>query len=265
MVKVVATDLDGTLLRSDGSVSSRTRRALDLARRAGARVVFVSARPPRGVGRIAAQTGGPGLAVCSNGAIVYDVAADAIVTATTLEPGIAAGVMEVLAEALPGVAFAAETGRGVLQQPGYGRVVPDDEPFQRRVPDVCAAGEPIVKLLAWSAAHPLEDMFTAATAALDGLAEVTHSGSPGLLEISAPGVTKAGTLAALCERLGAGPEEVVAFGDMPNDLAMLAFAGAGYAMANAHPAVLAAVEGRAPGNDEDGVAVVLEQIFDNTN
>ena len=63
---------------------------------------------------------------------------------------------------------------------------------------------------------------------------MTHSGGTGLLEISAPGVTKAGTLAGLCEERGVDPAEVVAFGDMPNDLAVLAFAGAGYAMANAH-------------------------------
>jgi hydroxymethylpyrimidine pyrophosphatase-like HAD family hydrolase len=74
-------------------------------------------------------------------------------------------------------------------------------------------------------------------------------------------VTKAGTLAGLCERLDVPPEQVVAFGDMPNDLAMLTFAGAGYAMANAHPLVLAAVARRTLSNDEDGVAAALEHIF----
>ncbi|WP_197093870.1 HAD family hydrolase [Nonomuraea sp. SBT364] len=259
--RIVATDLDGTLLRSDGTVSPRTREALRLARRAGAEVVFVTARPPRSMAPIARQAGELGTAVCSNGAIVYDVTADEIVTMEAIEPASARKILDALTEALPGIAFAAETGRGVLCQPGYGRTHPGDELYRRGVPDVCAAGEPIVKLLAWSPEHPLDDLFTAAVAAVEGQAEVTHSGVPGLLEISAPGVTKAGTLAGFCERLGAGPADVVAFGDMPNDLAVLAFAGAGYAMANSHHLVLQAVERRTLSNDEDGVAVVLERLF----
>ncbi len=257
----MATDLDGTLLRTDGSVSERTRRALRLARRSGAEIVFVTARPPRALEPIARQTGELGLAVCSNGAVVYDVSADEIVTTSPIAPAAAAKVLGALAEALPGVAFAAETGRGVLFQPGYRNHLPVDLPFWRPVPDVCAEGEPIVKLLVWSDSHPLDDMFTAAVAAIEGQAEVTHSGVQGLLEISAAEVTKAGTLAALCERMGVAAAQVVAFGDMPNDLAMLTFAGAGYAMANAHPMVVEAVERRTLSNDEDGVAAVLERIF----
>ncbi|MFC5835209.1 HAD family hydrolase [Nonomuraea insulae] len=83
----------------------------------------------------------------------------------------------------------------------------------------------------------------------------------GLLEISAPGVTKAVTLDRLCRERGIGAAEVVAFGDMPNDLAVLLYAGAGYAMANAHQRVLSAAEHRTLSNDEDGVAVVLENLL----
>jgi Cof subfamily protein (haloacid dehalogenase superfamily) len=257
----VATDLDGTLLRTDGTVSPRTRAALRLARGAGAEIVFVTARPPRSLAAIARQAGESGLAVCSNGAIVYDLTTDEILDSETIEPAAARKVIDALAEALPGVAFAAETGRGVLFQAGYARSHPGDEAYRREVPDVCAAGEPIVKLLVWSPEHPLDDLFTAAVAAIEGQAEVTHSGVPGLLEISASGVTKAGTLERLCERMGATAADVVAFGDMPNDLAVLAFAGAGYAMANAHHLVLAAVERRTLSNDEDGVAAVLERLY----
>jgi hydroxymethylpyrimidine pyrophosphatase-like HAD family hydrolase len=81
------------------------------------------------------------------------------------------------------------------------------------------------------------------------------------MEISAVGVTKGGALAALCERLGVGPGEVVAFGDMPNDLPMLAWAGTSYAVANGHESVLAAADHVAPPNTEDGVAVTLAGLF----
>jgi len=96
-----------------------------------------------------------------------------------------------------------------------------------------------------------------------GLVEVTHSSyaGPAFIEASAGGVTKATALARLCESHGIGPEDVVAFGDQRNDLPMLGWAGRPYAMANAHPDVLAAVPNHAPSNEEDGVAVVLEELL----
>ncbi|MBB6348718.1 HAD-IIB family hydrolase [Nonomuraea muscovyensis] len=259
--RIVATDLDGTLLDSAGAVSPRTRRALRLAREAGAEIVFVTARAPRGVDPIAENAGVGGLAVCSNGAIVYDLGSREIVARHDLAPGTAAHVVETLAEALPGVAFAGETGTGLLAEPGYGVAHAHDARHRREVASLRECADPVVKLLVWSRDHLVDDMFTAAVAAVDGQAEVTHSGVGGLLEISAAGVTKAGTLAGLCAERGVDPAEVAAFGDMPNDLAVLAFAGAGYAMANAHHLVLAAVERRTLSNDEHGVAVVLERYY----
>ena len=93
------------------------------------------------------------------------------------------------------------------------------------------------------------------------LVTTTWSSTGALVEISAPGVTKASTLALLCDELGVEPEEVVAFGDMPNDLPMLAWAGTSFAMAAAHPTVLDLADHVAPGYDEDGVAAVLEKLF----
>jgi Cof subfamily protein (haloacid dehalogenase superfamily) len=257
----VATDLDGTLLSSDGVISPRTARALGLARSAGAEIVFVTARPPRSIRAFAEQAGISGPAVCSNGALLYDLATDEVVTSRTIDPAAAKKVADRLAEALPGVAFAVETGMGVLIETGYTRLVAHDVANYRKVRSACEAGEPIVKLLALSAAHTADEMSAAALAVLEGQAEVTHSGVPGLLEISALGVTKAGMLETLCLERGVGPGEVVAFGDMPNDLAVLTFAGAGYAMANAHPLVLAATGHRTLSNDEDGVAAVLERLY----
>ena len=82
-----------------------------------------------------------------------------------------------------------------------------------------------------------------------------------LLEVSASGITKATTLAKVADQLGVEPDDVVAFGDMPNDLPMLGWAGTAYGVANAHPDVLAAVDRVAPANDDDGVAQVLEELF----
>ncbi|GAA2388254.1 HAD family hydrolase [Nonomuraea africana] len=259
--RLIATDLDGTLLDDEGSVSPRTRRALLLAREAGADVVFVTARPPRSVWELAKAAGVGGTAICSNGAIVHDLDTRETLRVRALELEAARGVAQTLSEALPGIAFAIETGSGVLFEPGYAKHVVQDAPYRTQVESVWTRAEPVVKLLAWSAEHHADEMFTAATAAVDGQAEITYSGAGGLLEISAAGVTKAGALAELCAERGIDPRDVVAFGDMPNDLAVLTYAGAGYAMANSHHTVLAAVERHTLSNVEDGVAVVLERYF----
>jgi Cof subfamily protein (haloacid dehalogenase superfamily) len=257
----VATDLDGTLLTTAGTVTARTRQALQTARAAGAEIVFVTARAPRGIREIAEQAGVTGLAICSNGALVYDLATDEIVESHPLDPIPARRVAAALAEALPGIGLAVETGRNILTEAAYTRRIAQDLAYYREVSSVFEENAPIVKLLALSAGHTADEMVTAVVAAIEGLAEVTHSGGQGLLEISAPGVTKAGTLDRLCAARGVTAGEVVAFGDMPNDLAVLTYAGAGYAMANAHHLVLAATEHRTLSNDEDGVAAVLERLY----
>ena len=86
--------------------------------------------------------------------------------------------------------------------------------------------------------------------------------SPHLLELSAAGVTKASTLARVCEHVGVGAGEVLAFGDMPNDTAMLSWAGRGYAVAGADPLAVAAADEVVPSNDDDGVARTLARVFD---
>ncbi len=259
--RIVATDLDGTLLTSDRTVSPRTRDALRLARAAGAVIVFVTARPPRGVREIAEQAGVTGTAICSNGAIVYDLDTDEIVESLPLDPGAARRAARALAEALPGVGLAVETGRGVLAEAAYTRRVPEDMPFYREVVSVLEEAEPFVKLLAHSPAHTADEMIAAVLTTVKGLAEITQSGDGGLVEISAPGVTKAAALDRVCRAHGVPAGEVVAFGDMPNDLAVLTYAGLGYAMANAHETVLASVPRHTLSNDEHGVAAVLERLY----
>ncbi|MDJ0344622.1 HAD-IIB family hydrolase [Streptomyces sp. H10-C2] len=258
--RIVATDLDGTLLRSDGTVSARTRRALRSAEAAGAEVVFVTARPPRYVDSMAEAAGHEGIAICCNGAIVYDVPGRLFLDSRLLPTAVARKAAEVLVAVLPGSTIALETGRRLVSERDFGK-----KDFQEVIVDTAAelweTDESIVKLLVHSTGHHADLMMTAAhDAALTGV-EVTHSGGSGMLEISSPGVTKAGTLALWCAARGIGASEVVAFGDMPNDLSTLTWAGTGYAMSNAHPDVLAAAPLRAAANDDDGVARVLEEIY----
>ena len=120
---------------------------------------------------------------------------------------------------------------------------------------------PAVKLLARAGEQDPDAFAELIAAAVAGLAEATHSSSSGLVEISAAGVTKAAGLAWYCDRLGVTAADVLAFGDMPNDVPMLTWAGRGVAVANAHPAVLAVADEVTTANTEDGVAAYLEKIF----
>lgn len=257
----MATDLDGTLLRSDGTVSERTRRALAQVEAAGSTVAFATGRPPRWMRPIAEATGHRGVAICSNGAVVYDLHQEQVIEEYLLAPDILVALVEAIRGAVPGVAFGVEFGHRFGHEVGYatlGDVA--GEVYVAAIDDLLS--KPAAKLLVRHDGHDADVLLDKAREAAGDLAELTHSSRMGLLEISALGISKATTLAAFCRRQGIEPKDVVAFGDMPNDLAMLGWAGTAYAMAGAHPTVLAAVERRCPPNDEDGVAHVLERLYD---
>jgi hydroxymethylpyrimidine pyrophosphatase-like HAD family hydrolase len=146
-------------------------------------------------------------------------------------------------------------------EPGY--PVLHDPPPDSRVEDVARlADRGAVKLLARHPSIDADAFLEAVEAAVGGRVVATRSAAGSLVELSAAGVTKATTLAMVCERFGVDARDVVAFGDMPNDLAMLAWAGRSFAVADAHPALDAVVTDHAGPHDEDGVAVALEELFD---
>jgi Cof subfamily protein (haloacid dehalogenase superfamily) len=258
--RLVATDLDGTLVRTDGTVSNRTREVLVELDRRGVPVVIVTARPLRWMDDLWPLVGSHAMAVVSNGAIWYDVARHEVRHLTGIHAKAGLAVCEAISKAIPDAAFAIECLSGIKR----------DERFLEpsHVPDGSPVGplaelwtEPAVKLMVRHEQMTDPETFRAAVVAAVGDAATPTWSGDRLVEISAAGVTKASTLALVCQELGVAADEVVAFGDMPNDLPMLTWAGSSYAMANADPAVLAAAEHVAPGNDEDGVAVVLEAIF----
>lgn len=256
--RAVATDLDGTLLHTDGSVSGRTRRALAAVEDAGIRTVLVTARPPRWLDDLESIVGAHGVALCGNGAFVYDVPGRTVTAEYGFDPADLAPVLADLRRQLPGIAFAAERASGYGHEVGYTSDHPVPADAVRGPVD--AVGEPVGKLLARHTGLG-DDAFRVAVAEVVGdRGVVAYSGADGLAEISAPGVTKAAGLARWCTDLGIPAEAVWAFGDMPNDLPMLAWAGTSLAVANAHPEVLAAADLVCPANDEDGVAQVLDVL-----
>jgi Cof subfamily protein (haloacid dehalogenase superfamily) len=261
LIRLAATDLDGTLLRSDGSVSRRTCEALHAAEAAGIVVALVSGRPPRWLAPVAEATGHTGLAVCANGALVYDLHTDQVVGSSLLSAEAALAAVDVLRAAVPELAFAAEGMPGFRHESAYRHGWDVGEVEVRVATTEEFLDRPVIKLLARHPTMDRDELLALARSLVGDEVTVTCSSTTeALLEISAPGVTKATALAGLAARTGIAAEEVVAFGDMPNDLPMLEWAGRAVAVANAHPSVLDVADEVTGSNDEDGVAQVLERL-----
>ncbi|MFG2333551.1 Cof-type HAD-IIB family hydrolase [Streptomyces sp. NPDC048604] len=265
--RLIATDLDGTLLRDDKSVSPRTIAALAAAEAAGIEVFFVTGRPARWMDVVSEHVHGHGLAICANGAAVVDLhSGGTFLEVRPLARPTALDVVHRLREAAPGTSFAVELTTGIHYEPLYppffldpgATVATAEKLLYEEAPDAAA---PVLKLLAQHPELDPDAFLALARAAAGDRASFTRSSPTALLEVSGLGVSKASTLAHCCAERGITAEEVVAFGDMPNDIEMLTWAGRSYAMGNAHPEVVAAASGRTVANNEDGVAVVIEEIL----
>lgn len=260
-MRLAASDLDGTIVRSDGTFSPRTVEAVARVEAAGASFVVVTGRPMRWMKHVAVDLTHHGLAVCANGAVLYDLHSEEVVESWLLASSAAREVADALRAALPGIAFAVEhLHEGFSHEPGYRPRWDSTDPLTQGPIDQLLTRD-VVKLLARHEELGSDELLAAARAAVGDAAELTHSSGDGLLEISASGVSKASGLATVAEQRGVFADEVVAFGDMPNDLPMLTWAGLGVAVANAHPEVLAVADETTASNDDDGVALVLERLF----
>ena len=270
-VRLLATDLDGTLLRSDNTVSEATRKALADAEDSGLIVAFVTGRPPRWLHEVADATGHRGIAVGANGAVTYDLHTEQVIDQYPLTRDVLASVAAVLRDRIPEIRFAMEYGLDFGFEPGYRHdweILPVADRQGRVMPQATEAdleellGKPAVKLLA-KARGVDPDVFMDEVESLVGAeVTVTRSGHSALVEISASGITKASGLAALARSCGVPREQVAAVGDMPNDVPMLEWAGRSFAVANAHATARAAAQQvLAETNDQDAVATLIHRLL----
>jgi Cof subfamily protein (haloacid dehalogenase superfamily) len=260
VIRLVASDLDGTLLRGDLTVSERTRAAIHDARRAGLTFVAVTGRPPRSVRILNERIGLEGIAICANGALVYDLDSGGVQDQTPLAAEVALRIVRGLRKVAPGVAFAWEDVQGFSCEPTWAR---DPMTPTQRVgfgDPLELVRVPLLKVLARHSDLDFDQLAERARRVTGDEAIVTWS-TRQVIELSAAGVTKAYALERVCARLGVDPAQVIAIGDMPNDLTMLAWAGQSVAVANADAEVLAAVDEVTASNEDDGVALILERLL----
>ncbi|MBA2416875.1 MAG: HAD family phosphatase [Geodermatophilaceae bacterium] len=260
--KLIATDLDGTLLRTDGTVSERNRAALAAVRARGVPVVAVTGRGPRLLDMVRRDMGSTGLAVLAQGGYVVDLATGEELSVSSLPAAVAAKAVQLIEDAVGELIIAVEevgdlTGPLRVQN-GFDWPYPDPAVLLHRAEVL--RGDAL-KVFVRSPAYGQDSLLALALAVLPlDLVEVTHAGL-GFIEICPPGVTKATGLAVAAARHGVDAAGVLCFGDMPNDLSMFAWAGHAVAVASAHPTVLAAADALTLSNDEDGVAAYLDALF----
>lgn len=269
---LIASDVDGTLIDDTERIPLVVRKAVRRAVSAGTVFALATGRPPRWIHPILSQLELKPVCVCANGAIVYDAATDTMLDVRNLSPDALRSIVDLSTQALAdhgGAGFAVERA-------GESAWAPENELFLVSPTYVPAwfsedngmvsleelISVPAIKLLVRNEHLSSEEIFNLVAPLIPtDLAHVTFSVPDGLIEVAAPGVTKARGVEFLAARIGAGPQDVVAFGDMPNDIEMLQWAGLGVAMANAVPELKAVADHVTASNNEGGIAQVLQRWF----
>lgn len=266
--QLVASDIDGTFITSAERVTPRLQEAVLRASKSAA-IVLATGRPARWVFPVVEQLPIRPLCVCANGAVIYDPAADRILKTRLLSPGVLREILLRLdgvcdyglaAERATSSAFDNSLEQFVVS-PEFIHAWDSSEHSVQSQAEIIS--KPAVKLLVRNDAYRAEQLYNVVSTVIPAdLAHVTYSISEGLLEVSAPGVNKATGLADVALLLGVSAAEVLAFGDMPNDIEMLQWAGHGVAMGNAADSVKLVADEITTDNDDFGVARVLERYYD---
>ncbi|HHW19157.1 MAG TPA: HAD family phosphatase [Firmicutes bacterium] len=277
-IRLVAVDLDGTLLRSDGTCSLYTRSVIRKACRRGLRVVIATGRPSTAAVRIASWLGIAEPVVACNGAHILSAPPREEWQFTPIPEEVCRGVIKVLSDM--GLCFhlhlrgsyavelryiwkivSKELGPkeffcslvGMRPSAPY-KVLKNGESqkYAGRIPKICLFDDPGV----------IREAVTALSAMFPEKLQFVKTGSR-FLEIMDASVNKGLALQLVAERLGIAREEIAALGDGDNDVEMLKMAGVGVAMANATPRLSLVADRFTFSCDDEGVAEFIEEILDN--
>ena len=260
-IRLVAIDLDGTLLDSAQQTSARNLAALERLLDAGVIVALATARDRASVaGRMPLVR--PGLYyISSGGAMLYEPASKSTVWAETLPPALLAEAVAFLRRFDQPVFLNADSDYWV-DRDGE-RVAMIERRYDLRTQPFARVEDVLTAIMRVSLAAPrtvLELASREASAAFGERATVSLA-SPDWLDVLAPGAGKGPALAWLQAHAGVGAAETLAIGDYDSDLPLFAAASYRVAMANGVAAIRAAATHHTTSNDEDGVALALEQFF----
>jgi len=261
--KLIATDLDGTLVRSDDTVSAYSHEVLDRVRAAGIRIVGATGRGPRLRSLTRNDIRVADFLVLAQGGWVLDQAESSYLLRSRLSgPALAEVLARLEAEVGPLSVMVEALEHD--DSPLWGDYDPTwryPVRLEQRPRAECLTGD-VIKAFARSFDHHVDELLAIARRIVPPeVASVTQAGLD-YVEICPANVNKGTGLAVVAESVGVDPQDVLVFGDMPNDLPMFAWAGWGrVAVANAHPSLMAVADEVTLSNDEDGVAVFLDQLL----
>ncbi len=263
--RLVATDLDGTVVRSDETVSGFTHSVFERVRAAGIPIVGATGRGPRLEALSRLDLPHADLLVLGGGGRVVDLRGSSVrVLRDARVPGsVIASLVAKLEDRLGPVKLLLEVLDGE-REPLWGDEIndwpyPDDLVVQDRASSL--SHDVIKAFIRTDGADPDTLLETASEMIPSDVVNFTHSGL-GWVEITPPNVDKGTGLAIVAEDLGIDPSEVLVFGDMPNDIPMFKWAGYGrVAVENAHPALMALADEVTLSNERDGVAVYLDTML----
>jgi Cof subfamily protein (haloacid dehalogenase superfamily) len=277
--KLLALDVDGTLLRSDGTISPKTQSTLSRAVSNGLTLSIATGRRRRTAAPIISQLNLPHYLISSQGAVTWHE--NQIISHSHLpRAGARFALQQIHALGMSAVMFSNAEQPEYVWITGSWQTNQRLEVYTQRHPELLRELTDLEDLTGPSAealAHdPIQLIVFDTMDRLNALAErllaptppldyrvifsVNQFSSGGAIEVVGPNTSKAAALQTLCDRLGCTPQEVIAFGDNVNDVEMLDFAGLGVCMANGTPDARAAADRGAPSNDDDGIAVVLEEL-----
>lgn len=263
-VSLIALDLDGTLLTSRKTITTRTHKALAAAASRGIHIVFATARPPRSVRAYYHALGIRTPQINYNGALIWDESSRQTLAHTPLAAAHARRAIAFARDAFPELCCSVEvmdklyTDRVTSNQAWWTETEKLQGPdYVGPLADILA--NPITKLMFVGDPAWIADLETTISAHFGAVLGHTRS-DPHLLALMAPGISKGTALARIARQLEVPPEAVLAIGDAPNDADMLTFAGTAVVPENAWPAVKPLADMVVPSNDEDGVAIALERL-----
>lgn len=264
--KMIATDIDGTMIRSDGTLSPRVRQALHDAAEAGIHVVPATGRPEMVATDVIDALGLGNYWIFANGAMTRNLTTNETIRGFWMDPAIAQGLVVEMRDAFPGARFAVELEFGMAYEAGFEKIVPSRPPVDP-IDDILDGIIPpdgssprVQKVLVFDPDRTIDELHGAVADVLGDHGVPSYSGLR-FIEVSASLVTKAHALDALCVDLGVDVSDVAAYGDNHNDVAMLEWAGQGYAMANATDDAKEAAGQVIQNNNDDGLALSIESFL----
>jgi Cof subfamily protein (haloacid dehalogenase superfamily) len=258
---LIAVDLDDTLLMPDSSLSPRAAHDIQRLRMSHTAVIPLTARRPSDVTDLFQGTDVGPLAVVSNGAAIWDLEEDALLSEEPLPASVVADIIQQMRHEIPGVVLGLEHLDDLVCEPWLIEVLgPSDEHSCRMTDDLNSViDQPVSKLICW---HPEIDAgaLTLATQQVVGATATAVTTGGRWVEVLHPRANKGEALLRVCSLLDIPPVQVISISNDANDLPMMRIAGVSLAVANATPEVLELADGILPSNADEGVAIMLEAL-----